>query len=268
MEKFTNIDTNEKKPNIFEKFRKKFGNNLYLAIVVISSFAISPKEGVSQTNIDNIDTIKKSISVDEKAKLEFEKQKEFLISWYSNRKINNNKYQKKFEEIRPEVLERLKEVSVLKSSTIFGTAEWRNDTIFYDDAILNKPELNSAFTHEFSHDAFPANYGDQPKKVFQTEMPSYMISMIANAIKKSGDEGLSDVALFTKYYQRPEEVYARICAFRLVFDLKSNQNITLNELQEIIKKINNKEINDDNSNLLLKTITDSNSLLSLLNNLP
>ena len=268
MEKFTNINNNEKRPSIFEKFRNKFGNNLYIAITVISSFVVLPKESFSQNNFNDTNTTEKSISVDEKAMIEFEKQKEFLISWFSNREIEDNKYQKKFEKICPDILERLKEVTLIKSSTIFGNAEWRNDTIFYDEAILDKPELNSTFTHELSHDAFPANYGEQPKIAFHTEMPSYMISMIANAIKKSGDDGLSDLSLFIKYYQRPEEVYARICAFRLVFNLKPNQNITINELQEIIKKIDTKETNDDNSITLLKIVTDSNSLLTLLNNLP
>lgn len=269
MEKFTPSKKIESEPNFIEQFRKKFGNNIYVAIAIISSFVLSPKEASAQSNLNDKNKIENiNNATENKAEIEFNKQKEFLITWFSNRKIENHKFQKKFEEIRPEVIERLKDVTLAESSNILGSAEWRNDTIFYDEAILNKPELTSAFTHELSHDAFPANYGEQPRIVFHTEMPSYMISMIVSAIKKSGDKGLSDVAIFKKYYQRPEEIYARICAFRVVFNLKPNKKISLHELKEIIEKINNKEINDDNSNTLLMTITDSNSLLNLLNNLP
>lgn len=267
MEKFTLSKNIENKPNVIEQFRKKFGNNLYIAMAIISSFVLSPKEASAQSSLNDKNTIENiNNTTENKAEIEFNKQKEFLITWFSNRKIENHKFQKKFKEIRPEVMERLKDVTLVESSNILGSTEWLNDTVFYNVEVLNNPELTSDFTHELAHDAFPTNR--QPKEEFQTKMPQYMISMIVDAIQRSGDEGLSSVAVFKKYYQRPEEIYARICAFRLVFGIKPDQNITTEELDEMISKINNKEINDDNSNTLLMTITKHDSLLKLINNLP
>lgn len=274
MEKFSipkrNNESNEEKISVIEQFRKKFGNNFYIALAVIASFVSTPKESnaMSYSNSNHLIEQKDSIQKN-KAELEFKKQKDFLVSWFSNRKIDNNKIEKNFEKELPNILNRLKDVTLVKSSSLLGSAEWKNDTIFYQDEVLNKPGLNSAFTHELSHDAFPANYGNNSsKEKFHTEMPEWMTSMIIDAIKKSGDEGLSDVYIFKRYYQRPEEIYARICALRYKNDLKPNQIINKEDLEKIIEQNKEGQSPDDNIKSLLMTITNNESLLKLLNQLP
>lgn len=274
MEKFSIPDTsnesNERKTSVIEQLKKKFGNNFYIALVVIASFVSSPKESNATPSSNSNHLIEQKDSIQEnKAELEFQKQKDFLVSWFSNRKIDNNKIEKNFEKDLPNILNRLKDVTLVKSSNFLGSAEWKNDTVFYQDEVLNKPELNSAFTHELSHDAFPANYGTNlSKEKFHTEMPEWMTSMILDAIKKSGDEGLSDVYIFKKYYQRPEEIYARICAFRYKNDFKPNQIINKEDIEKIIKQNKEGQSPDDNVKSLLMTITNNESLLKLLNQLP
>jgi hypothetical protein len=274
MEKFSisniNNESNEKKTSVIEQLKRKFGNNLYIALAIIASFVSSPKESsaISYSNSNHLIEQKDSTN-ENKAKLELQKQKDFLVSWFSNRIIDNNKAEKNFKKDLPSILNRLRDVTLVKSSNLLGSAEWTNDTVFYQDEVLNKPGLNSAFTHELSHDAFPANYGNNSsKEKFHTEMPEWMTSIIVDAIKKSGDEGLSDVYIFKKYYQRPEEIYARVCALRYKNDFKPNQIINKEDLEKIIEQNKEGQSPDDNVKSLLMTITNNESLLKLLNNLP
>ena len=266
MEKFNEI---RKKEAPVEQLQKKFGKYFCIILATIASFTISINKSEAQSNIDSTQENKiKNDSLDSKVKIEYEKQKEFLFSWYSDRIIDNKNYERKFKEVKADILERLKNVTLVESLETFGNGEWKNDTIFVNINEYNKDARNkTTFAHELSHDAFPANYGNNKEK-FQTEMPKWMISLIAEATKKSGDKGLKSVEFFKKYYQRPEEIYARICALRYAYNFKPNQVITKNDLEIVISENKNEVYKDDNVILLLETISNIDSLTELLNKLP
>lgn len=257
------------KPNFFEQLRKKFGKDFIVAMAAIVSFTAISKEVEAQSVVDstknNIEAVKTS---DTNLEEDFKREKEYMISWFSNRHIEDTDLQRKFEKERSDMIERLQDMTLSKTTETFGTAEWRNDTIFINPESYAKDENKTAIVHEASHDVFPANYGSIGEK-FHRDMPKWMVSLIMDAVLKSGDEGLRDVDAFKKYYQRAEEVYARICAVRKLYNFKPNQIITKEDLQMLFSQ--NKSIEDsvdDNAAMLVKIISNQDILVDLFNKLP
>lgn len=198
----------------------------------------------------------------------FERSKNFMIFWYSNRKIENKKYQSKFDKIRPVVLKRLEKTILIKTGifNISGIAEWRNDTIYYTDIVINNSRYSSTFAHELGHDAFPVKY--KISGYYYNYLEKYMIDMINDAVNHSKEIGLSKDDELFEYYYRPEEIYSRICGFRIACKLRPDRKLSIESLNSILYKIYTKEIDDDNAMDLVLIINNHEYLLSLLNNLP
>lgn len=120
-----------------EGFKKtgKITKNIATGLGILAgvSGTVLNSSPVSAQNINNSE-----IEIDLTIKKEFEKQKEFMVNWFSNRIIPDSDLQKKYEEIKPHILKNL-EIVYLKQSTFThsdGTPSnvssiWRNDTIFF-----------------------------------------------------------------------------------------------------------------------------------------
>ena len=246
----------EKLKNLKEEVRKDF-----LILIAVSASLVASTESAQAQN-QGVDTNKTEIYKD--MEKEFGLQKDFLVNWFKDRIIEDEEFNRKFDGDRENVLKRLEKVFLAETSSWNG---WRNDTVFVNPEDFQKSEEKTIIIHELSHDAFPANYGEQPKKELTESMPSWMVELIKRSIEISGDSGLEKVAVFKKYYQRPEEVYARICALRQKYSLNPKQKVSKEVMDKIIKE-NNENKNDSNIGALLMTISDEGQLLYLLNNLP
>jgi hypothetical protein len=211
-------------------------------------------------------------SLDQKARIEFQKQKSQMVYWFSNRKIEDRKYQKEYRKIRNQVLKRLKKTNLIRVERGSidngnGIGQWKADTIYYTDDIFNETEWTTTFTHELSHDAFPVIR--VPESKFRCDMPQWMIDLIDEAIKNStyidlGKENRS----WNEYFYRSEEIYANICSFRLVFNLKPKQVISMDQLHLFVVDILSGKITNVDSENLIVIINDHNFLLKLINSLP
>lgn len=229
-----------------------------LLLLILVSFTLLTRPAYSKTYPN------KPISADSV----FEQQKNWIIKWFSDRKIENPKYNRKYNSIRFDVLNRLKNTNLVQveSKDIEGIAEWKEDTIYYTPAVIKYPEYNSVFAHELGHDAFPVIRSFDGN--IKNDMERWMIKLITESISNSDNGSFYRYYLSKKYYHQPEEIYARICAFRFACKLEPNQNLSLSDLAILSSKIQSREIDDDNSKDLLMLVDDPRELLKLLNNLP
>lgn len=267
----------ETKPNLLEKLKTKFGKDFLIAISSMIAFVpLSTQESEAQAKIKPL--TQKEIKIDIKTTKEFEEQKEFMLNWYSNRVISYTEFQKKFEEIKPKIIENLKKISLkedtiplFNDSGIRGIAMNKNDTLFVDLTKINDKTRNTAIVHELGHQV-------SPQIENKTQMPDWMIELINNAVKESAQKvknipqtwNTKDTALISKvnkYFRDPDEIYARICVLREIYFLPT-QFIKINDLENVYSENNGVNIKSNwNINNLLGVIEPS-SLIDLLNKLP
>lgn len=141
---------------------------------------------------------------------------------------------------------------------------------FFNPQIDSKD--STLFTHELTHDVFPARFNNE-KVDFDQEMPKWMTDLITNAVEQSReDDGPLgfEMAKTIESCRKPHEVYARIEVLREKYGFSPIQIITEANLEIIYKKNFDAEIRtveNHNVNQLLYIIK-KDLLISLLNKLP
>ena len=177
----------EKKLNLVEELKKKFGKNFFIKVVVLAAFlSLSAQKGEAQNQSKTV--IKNEIPVDAAIQKEFEDQKEFLVDWFSNRIIPDEDLQKKFEDAKPHILKNLETVFLKGDTLPFAIGMWHNDTISINAKLFNRQgdpfygTSKNTLVHELSHDAFPMK---KSAGGYHPDMPEWMLTIIQNAIEKS-----------------------------------------------------------------------------------
>jgi len=120
--------------------------------------------------------------------IEFTKQKEFLINWYTQRQIKNKAWMRMYEKEKMKILERLENVNLQATTDIAGAAFYKNDTVFLDPRYFSDPANKTMPAHEISHDAFPHN----PNKIVTREE---LLKIIQENQGKNKDENITSLLM-------------------------------------------------------------------------
>ncbi len=268
--------TQEGNSSLLEKLKTKFGKDFLIAIASTMAFLPLSAQKSDTQNKTKLLT-QNETKLDSSVQKEFEKQKKFMINWFSNRILIDDDLQTEFEKIKPKILENYKKV-VLKEDTIpyfnhlnmKGIAMNRNDTVFLNLKVPSKKgqEHHTTIVHELGHQALPI-------KNDKSEMPEWMVNLIKKAlvpteklIIRNPDSNLvKEIA----YLQEPGEVYARIFVLREKYNLQPNKVVKVEELEKIYIECSTKVVTEGTTsrdiNDLLGIIR-MDSIVDLLNKLP